>query len=71
MKIKHEDKIVESVLNSFLKRSEIGKQKYNTNLNRTDLSLLEWLEHAQEEAQDFILYLEKIKQTVKELELNI
>ena len=56
------DKIVLSVLESFKKRSEIGIKKYNTTLERTDLSTLEWLQHAQEEAMDFVLYLERLKQ---------
>jgi len=62
MKIETEDKIVESVVNSFLQRSEVGIKKYGTTLNRNDLSTLEWIEHAQQEAMDMILYLEKLKQ---------
>ena len=31
----------------------------------TDLTKLEWINHAQEEAMDFILYLERLKQEVK------
>ena len=61
MKVGLEDKIVESVVNSFLERSAIGIEKYGTTLNRTDLSSLDWINHAQEEAMDLILYLEKIK----------
>ena len=61
MQVGIEDKIVESVVNSFLERSAIGIEKYGTTLNRTDLSSLDWINHAQEEAMDLILYLEKIK----------
>lgn len=61
MKVGLEDKIVESVVNSFLERSAVGIEKYGTTLNRTDLSSLDWINHAQEEAMDLILYLEKIK----------
>jgi hypothetical protein len=61
MKVGLEDKIVESVVNSFLTRSAVGIEKYGTTLNRTDLSSLDWINHAQEEAMDLILYLEKIK----------
>jgi len=59
------DKIVLSVLESFKKRSETGIKKYNTTLERTDISTLEWLQHAQEEAMDFVLYLERLKQEYK------
>jgi len=59
------DKIILSVLESFKKRSETGIKKYNTTLERNDLSTLEWLQHAQEEAMDFVLYLERLKQEYK------
>ena len=56
------DSVVTSVINSFKQRAEFGQKKYGTNLDRTDLSVLEWLQHAQEEHMDAILYLEKLKQ---------
>ena len=62
MKINIKDKIVQNVVNNILERSEVGFKKYGTNLNREDLTHLEWINHAQEEAMDFILYLEKMKQ---------
>jgi hypothetical protein len=33
-------------------------------LDRTDLGVLDWIQHAQEELMDGILYLEKLKQTL-------
>jgi len=66
MKLDLEDKIVQEVVNSFLKRSDVGLKKYGTNLNREDLTHLEWITHAQEEAMDMILYLEKMKQNIKQ-----
>ena len=60
------DTIVESVIEQFKQRSEVGINKYNTTLDREDLSTLEWLQHAQEEAMDLILYLEKLKQYEKQ-----
>jgi hypothetical protein len=59
------DSVVASVVESFKKRAEFGQKKYGTNLDRTDLSTLEWIQHAQEEAMDFVLYLEKLKQLHK------
>jgi hypothetical protein len=58
------DTIVESVINQFRERSEVGIKKYGTTLDRTDLSTLDWINHAQQEAMDFVLYLEKLKQTL-------
>ena len=60
------DSIVESVIKQFKQRSEVGKVKYGITLDRTDLTRLEWLNHAQQEAMDMILYLEKLKQYDKE-----
>lgn len=60
MKIK--DTIVESVIKQFKDRSEVGIAKYGVTLNRDDLSTLEWINHAQQEAMDFCLYLERLKQ---------
>ena len=57
-----QDKIVESVISQMRERSERGLQKYGTTLDRDDLSLIEWIEHAKQEAMDYCLYLEKIKQ---------
>jgi hypothetical protein len=62
------DSIVRSVIQSFLQRSKIGKEKYKTTLDREDLSLLDWIQHCQEEHMDSILYLEKIKKVLNESE---
>mgnify|MGYP003626385208 CR=1 FL=1 len=43
-----------------LDRAEIGEKKYNATMDRKDLSKLEWLKHAQEEAMDLAVYLEKL-----------
>ena len=56
------DSVVSSILNQFTTRSLMGKAKYGVDLDRTDLTLLEWIEHAKQEHMDTILYLEKIKQ---------
>jgi len=59
------DSIVAAVVQKFLQRSELGQKKYGTTLDRQDLSTLDWIQHAQEELMDGILYLEKLKQTTK------
>lgn len=59
------DSIVGSVLNQFVKRSEFGYKKYGTNLDRNDLNTFDWIQHAQEELMDGILYLEKLKKELK------
>ncbi len=58
------DSIVATIIKKFIQRSAVGKAKYGTDLDRTDLSVLQWIIHAQEEHMDAILYLEKLKQTL-------
>jgi GR25 family glycosyltransferase involved in LPS biosynthesis len=58
--------VVNSVINSFISRANFGYQKYGQTLDRTDLSLLDWIQHAQEEHMDAILYLEKIKKELSQ-----
>ena len=57
------DSIVSSIIKKFEYRANFGKEKYGTDLDREDLTFLDWIQHAQEEHMDAILYLEKIKQT--------
>jgi len=56
------DSVVMSVIKQFKGRADFGMQKYGVNLDRKDLSMLDWIQHAQEEHMDAILYLEKMKQ---------
>lgn len=68
--IRMTDTILESVLTKFRQRSEVGQRKYNTTLDRKDLTLIEWINHAQEEAMDLCLYLEKIKTMLNEQKMD-
>jgi hypothetical protein len=56
------DSVVTSVISAFKERATLGQAKYGTTLDRQDLSFLQWVQHAQEELMDAILYLEKLKQ---------
>ena len=58
------DSVVDAILNKFVDRAEMGFVKYSNTLDRKDLSKLEWINHAQEELMDGILYLEKLKKTL-------
>ena len=55
------DSIVEELIEKYVERAEIGKAKYNMTMDRDDLSISEWVNHAQEEAMDLSIYLTKIK----------
>ena len=65
------DSVVFSIIEKFIKRSELGLKKYGTDLDRKDLPVLDWIRHAQEEHMDAILYLEKLKQEMKLLESKL
>lgn len=60
------DKIVQRVIDQFKERSRIGIETYGKTLERDDLSTLQWIQEAQSEAMDFCLYLEKLKDKIKE-----
>lgn len=56
------DTVVDSVVEQFKKRSNVGIEKYGVTMDREDLSPLQWLQHLQEELMDATLYVEKLKQ---------
>ena len=56
------DSIVTSLMRKYEHRAKMGKEKYNTDMDRDDLSVIDWLRHAQEEAMDHSIYLEKLIQ---------
>ena len=55
------DSILQNVILNFAKRAEIGLQKYNKDMDRDDLSIIQWIDHSIEEKMDDIIYMEKIK----------
>lgn len=58
------DSVVQAILDKFIARSTLGWAKYGTDLDRTDLTVQDWIQHAQEEHMDAILYLEKLKRVI-------
>jgi hypothetical protein len=56
-----QDPILLKVLSKYYERSQLGIQKYGRTLDRDDLSLIDWLNHLQEELMDATLYIEKLK----------
>ena len=60
------DKNVEKVITQLRDREEEGLRKYGVNTERIDLSTLEWLQHLQEELMDASVYIEKLKNEMKE-----
>jgi len=54
------DPIVDQVLDRIRRRSDAGMKKYGVTMLRDDTSTIEWLRHAQEEALDFAVYIERV-----------
>ena len=58
---KHEDEVCKKIL----MRAEVGKAKYGVSMERTDLNIVEWLTHLQEELMDAAVYVERLIQDYK------
>jgi len=61
------DSVVSAVRQDLLDRSNLGISKYNNTLDRTDIDLKGWLQHAYEECLDQANYL---KRSIIEIEKN-
>lgn len=59
------DSIVYQVARKIKDRQIDGLKKYGVTMDRKDLSAIEWINHAQEEIMDLLLYLEKLKGEIK------
>jgi hypothetical protein len=59
------DSVVESIIEKFRQRSAVGIKKYNTTLDRTDLSEDQWCNHLLEEMMDAILYCYRLREQLK------
>jgi hypothetical protein len=65
--IKVTDSIVDSIIDKFVERATIGREKYGTDLDRSDLSLEDWLEHSIQEKLDDIIYMQKSLAVLREV----
>lgn len=63
--------VEETVCAAIRARRDAGRKKYGTTMERGDLTPLQWLQHAQEEAMDFAIYLEKLRRVLAEQDLEL
>jgi len=61
-----QDPILLRVMAKYYERSQTGIKKYGRTLDRDDLSMIDWLNHLQEELMDATLYIEKIKSKIED-----
>lgn len=59
------DKNVENVREMLYNRMTAGYQKYGVTTERTDIDLMGWLQHLQEELLDAAVYIERLKKEIK------
>jgi len=62
------DSIVDGIIDQLVTRHQLGKSKYGTDMDRTDLEITDWIQHSIEEKLDDILYMQKILQEFKKFE---
>ena len=55
------DSIVDSIIDQLVERSKKGLETYNTDMDRTDLEVSDWIKHMKEELLDGVIYLEKLE----------
>ena len=59
------DPLVNRVISKLQYRSEQGMLTYGVTMERKDVTTLEWLKHAQEEAMDLAIYLQRCIEDLK------
>ena len=65
--IEFRDPVVQSVVNKFVDRSDVGFAKYGKTLRDDQSDVFTWLNHLQEELMDATLYLQRLKEEISTL----
>ena len=61
------DPVIESVVDKFVERSNVGFKKYGVALDQDPGDLNVWMTHLQEELMDAVNYIEKLKRVTTEM----
>lgn len=61
------DRNVLEVVTEYAYRAQKGFEKYGTTTERTDIDLAGWLLHLQEELMDATVYIQRIRNELKEI----
>jgi hypothetical protein len=65
--ISFRDPVVESVVDKFVRRSDVGFAKYGKTLRDDNSDLFVWVNHLQEELMDAILYMQRLKEELRNM----
>lgn len=60
--------VTKNLIEELQQRDAHGERKYGTTLDRTDLTVRDWIQHAKEEALDKAGYLEALKHKLENTE---
>lgn len=60
----------ETILNVFKNQLSKGIEKYGQDVDKSNLTAEEWVDHSLEEIADLMVYLVKLKEKLKELSKN-
>jgi RNA-binding protein YlmH len=63
--IEFRDPVVQSVVNKFVDRSDVGFAKYGKTMRDDKSDVCVWLNHLQEELMDATIYIQRIKNEIK------
>jgi len=66
--IEFRDPVVESVVDKFVSRSDVGFAKYGKTLRDDKSDLFAWVNHLQEELMDAVLYMQRLKEELTDLQ---
>lgn len=69
-KDERQDPLVQRVVDNILKRSEVGMKTYKVSMEDADKPVEDWITDAQEELTDAVIYLEKVKQKIRDLDIK-
>ena len=61
-----EDNNVNEICLEYMKRADHGFKKYGVTTERTDLDLMQWIQHLKEELMDATVYIHRILKELKE-----
>ena len=66
LKVTGPDPNVNEICNEFELRACHGFEKYGVTTERTDLDLMQWIQHFKEELMDAVVYIHRIQKELKE-----
>ena len=61
-----EDNNVNELCLEYMRRADHGFKKYGVTTERTDLELMNWIQHLKEELMDATVYIHRIQKELKE-----